>query len=103
MVVLHVTVRVKPEQVVKFLDAARENAEHSERDEPGCLRFDVIQDRDDPHCFYFYEVYRDEAALAAHRQTAHFTSYFEKVQPWLAAPPERRFGTNVTPSDAAWR
>ena len=103
MVVLHVTVRVTPEHVGKFLDAARSNAEHSAKDEPGCLRFDVIQDRDDPHCFYFYEVYRDDAAFAAHRESAHFKSYFEKATPWLAAPAERRFGTNVTPSDAAWR
>jgi quinol monooxygenase YgiN len=103
VVVLHVTVRVKPEHVAEFVDVALNNAEHAAQDEPGCLRFDVIQDRDDPNCFYYYEVYRDEAALAAHRQTSHFTSYFEKVQPWLAAPPERRFGTNVKPSDAAWR
>jgi hypothetical protein len=34
------------------------------KDEPGCLRFDVVADRDDPQRFYFYEVYRDEAALA---------------------------------------
>ena len=103
MVVLHVTVRVKPEHVSEFVEVARTNADHSAQDEPGCLRFDVIQDRDDPNCFYFYEVYRDEAALAAHRQTSHFKSYFERVQPWIAAPPERRFGTNVRPSDAAWR
>ena len=96
MLVLHVTVRVKPEHVTEFLDVARHNADHSAQDEPGCLRFDVIQDRDDPNCFYYYEVYQDEAALATHRQTPHFTSYFEKVQPWLAGPPERRFGTNVT-------
>ena len=103
MVVLHVTVRVKPEQVGKFLDAALDNAEHSKQDEQGCLRFDMIQDRDDPYCFYFYEVYRDEVAFAAHRQSAHFKGYFEKAKDWLAGPAERRFGTNVTPSDAAWR
>jgi len=44
-----------------------------------------------------------EAALAAHRQTVHFKLYFEKSQPWLAAPPERRFGKNLVPSDGAWR
>ncbi len=103
MVVLHVTVQVKPEHVAQFLTQVRYDAEHSERDEPGCLRFDVIQDRDDPNRFYYYEVYRDEAALEAHRQTAHFRLYSETVQPWLAAPPERRFGKNVVPSDGAWR
>jgi len=121
MIVLHVSVQVKPEHVKEFLEVVRYDAEHSEKDEPGCLRFDLIQDSDDPNrfyfClrfdliqdsddpnrFYFYEVYRDEAALEAHRQTPHFKFYFEKVQPWLTAPPERRFGKNLIPTDAAWR
>lgn len=102
MVVLHVTIHIKPEHVSEFLELARYDAEHSET-EPGCLRFDVISDRDDPTCFYFYEVYRDDAALTAHRQTPHFQHYFTTVQPWLAVAPERRLGTNVVPSDAAWR
>lgn len=103
MVILHVTIQVKLEYVSEFLDVVRYDAEHSEKDEPGCLRFDVIQDRDDSNKFYFYEVYRDEAALEAHRQTPHFKLYAEKVQPWLAAPPERRFGRNLIPSDDTWR
>jgi autoinducer 2-degrading protein len=103
MMILHVTIQVKPEHVSEFLDVIRYDAEHSEKDEPGCLRFDVIQDRDDANRFYFYEVYRDEAALEAHRQTPHFKLYAEKVQPWLAATPERRFGRNLIPSDGTWR
>ncbi len=103
MLVLHVSVQVKAEHVSEFLEVVRHDAEHSERDEPGCLRFDVIQDREDPNRFYFYEIYRDEAALEAHRQTPHFKLYSGKVQPWLAAPSERRFGRNLIPSDGAWR
>jgi autoinducer 2-degrading protein len=103
MLVLHVTNTVKPEHVNEYLEMARYDAEHSRQDEPGCLRFDVVIDRDMPNRFYFYEVYRDEAALEAHRQTAHFRRYFEQVQPWLASPPERRFGINVIPSDDDWR
>jgi autoinducer 2-degrading protein len=103
MIILHVTIQVKPEHVAEFLDVVRYDAEHSEQDEPGCLRFDVIQDRDDAKRFYFYEVYRDEAALAAHRETPHFKHYAEKTKDWLAAPPERRFGKNLIPADAAWR
>jgi (4S)-4-hydroxy-5-phosphonooxypentane-2,3-dione isomerase len=103
MVVLHVTIQVKAEHAAEFLETARYDAEHSEKDEPGCLRFDVIQDRDEANRFYFYEVYKDDVALKAHRETAHFKLYFEKTQPWLAAPPERRFGKNVIPSDDDWR
>lgn len=103
MVILHVTIQVRPEHVADFLEIARYDAEHSEQDEPGCLRFDVIQDRDESNRFYFYEVYRDQAALEAHRETPHFKQYVEKSQPWLAAPPERRFGKNVIPADSDWR
>lgn len=103
MVILHVTVQIKPEHRAEYLEAVRHDAEHSEKDEPGCLRFDVSQDKDDSNRFYYYEVYKDEAALEAHRQTPHFKLYAEKVQAWLAAPPERRFGKNLIPTDAAWR
>jgi autoinducer 2-degrading protein len=103
MVILHVTVQIKPEHVAEFLEIIRYDAEHSEHDEPGCLRFDVIQDKDDSNRFYFYEVYRDEAALEAHRQTPHFKYYLEKSRSLLAAPPERRIGKNLVPSNSAWR
>ena len=55
----------------------------------GCLRFDVLQTKTRfSHRFYYYEVYKDDAALEAHRQTPHFKLYAEKVQGWLAAPPD---------------
>ena len=103
MLILFVTNTVKPEHVSEYLEIARYDAAHSLQDEAGCLRFDVIQDRDQPNRFYFYEVYRDQAALEAHRQTPHFKRYLDKAQPWLAQQPERRFGINVTPSDDDWR
>ena len=103
MVVLLVTVHVKPEHRSEFVDLARHNADHATADEPGCVRFDVIQDRDDPNCFRLYEVYRDDAALAAHRQTPHFKRYIEATPPWLATPAERRLGRNLVPSDDGWR
>src|SRR5882724_10752897 len=98
MIILHVTVQIKPEHVSEYLEAVRHDAEHTEKDEPGCWRFDMIQDRDHPNRFYYYEVSTDEAALEAHRQTPHFKLSADKVQPWLAAAPERRFGKNLTPS-----
>jgi autoinducer 2-degrading protein len=67
------------------------------------LLLDVVQHREDPNRFYYYEVYKDEAALEAHRQTPHFKLYAEKTKDWLSTPPERRFGKNLIPSDAAWR
>ena len=41
-------------------------------------------------------------ALEARRRTPPFQIYFEKTRPLFAAPSERRFGKNLSPSDAAW-
>ncbi len=66
MFVLMVTVKVKPEKRQQFLEVIEDDSICSVRDEPGCVRFDVLQDNADPNTYYFYEVYQDEAAVAAH-------------------------------------
>ena len=72
MLALWVKVRVKPEQRERFLKAIEADALGSERDEPGCMRFNVLRDQQDQNVYYFYEVYRDEAALQAHRAAPHY-------------------------------
>jgi quinol monooxygenase YgiN len=49
------------------------------RAEAGNVRWDIWQDRDDPARFVLDELYVDDAAIAAHRGTAHFLSYAAKV------------------------
>jgi quinol monooxygenase YgiN len=72
MLAIWVKVRIKPELRQRFLDAIEVDALGSERDEPGCLRFNVLQDESDENVYYFYEVYTDPAALEAHRATPHY-------------------------------
>ena len=40
--------------------------------EPGVLAFQIHQSLADPEKFFFYEVFKDEAAFAAHQQADHF-------------------------------
>jgi len=40
--------------------------------EPGVLAFQIHQSLEDPTKFFFYEVFKDEAAFADHQQTDHF-------------------------------
>src|SRR5262245_42811025 len=40
--------------------------------EPGVENFVVHRSRSEPAKFFFYEVFKDEAACAAHQETAHF-------------------------------
>jgi autoinducer 2-degrading protein len=72
MLAIWVKVRIKPELRQRFLDAIEVDALGSERDEPGCLRFNVLQDAVDENVYYFYEVYTSAAALEAHRATPHY-------------------------------
>ena len=72
MLAMWVKVRVKPELRARFLEAIEVDALGSERDEAGCLRFNVLQDAADENVYYFYEVYQDEAALDAHRAAPHY-------------------------------
>ena len=63
MLALWVKVRVKHGERERFLKAIEVDALGSERDEPGCMRFNVLQDEQDENVYYFFEVYKDEAAL----------------------------------------
>ncbi len=75
MLAMWVKVRIKPEERKRFLDAIEADALGSERDEPGCFRFNVLQDAEDENVYYFYEVYRDQAALEAHRAAPHYATW----------------------------
>jgi quinol monooxygenase YgiN len=102
MLALVVTFQVKPERLDAFIEALLEDAQGSVRDEPGCFRFDVVQDQEDPNRLHLYEVYQDEAALEAHRQAPHFKRFFGIIKDWHTADPVRRIATTVFPPDSDW-
>ena len=47
------------------------------RAEPGCKMYLVHRSRGIPSKFFLYEQYVDDAALDAHRNSAHFLKYAE--------------------------
>ena len=49
------------------------------RQEPGNLRYDLWRDQADPNRFVLDELYADNAAVAAHRQSPHFQDYLSKI------------------------
>jgi len=46
--------------------------------EPGCLVYRAHRSPRDPEAFYFYEQYRDDAALEAHRKAPHLATFRER-------------------------
>ncbi len=85
MLIVHIDVHVKPECVEAFKAATLTNARLSLL-ERGVLRFDVVQQVDDPTKFVFIEIYRDAAASAAHKETAHYPVWRDTVAPMMAEP-----------------
>jgi (4S)-4-hydroxy-5-phosphonooxypentane-2,3-dione isomerase len=101
LLIVHVDVAVVPDQLDAFLAATQQNAVAS-RDEPGIVRFDVLSDRTDPTHVVLVEIYRDEAAAAAHKDTAHYQQWRDTVAPMMARPREATRYLNISPDDSDW-
>ena len=84
MFVLVVNIRIKPEQVARFMPMVLDNA-RAARKEPGCRQFEVLVDPKDKGKVMLFEVYDDEAAFEAHQQTPHFKKYLAEAVPLLAS------------------
>jgi len=85
MLIVHVHIKVNPDQVDAFRAACVENSRQSLL-EPGIAGFDVLQQQDDPTEFMLIEAYRTPDAPAAHKQTAHYKEWAETVAGMMAVP-----------------
>ena len=66
-----VQAEIDPDRMHEFLTLIETNAVQS-RQEPGCLRFDVLRSRDSPTQFFFYELYRTADDIEHHKQQPHY-------------------------------
>jgi quinol monooxygenase YgiN len=71
MIILKVDMLVKPGTEEKCKEYIRLLQQHS-RQEPGCLLYVGHQSVENPRKFLFYEQYKDQAALDAHRAAPYF-------------------------------
>lgn len=85
MHVVSVTVVVKPEMTVSFIQATLENARNTRR-EPGNVRFDVLQAESSANEFLLYEAYRTADDFVAHQKTEHYLKWREAVADMMAQP-----------------
>lgn len=98
MIVTCVHVKVKHENIWDFIEAITVNHKGSVQ-EPGNLRFDVLQQADDPARFMIYEAYESEEAVRLHKETAHYLKWKDTVQGFMA---EDRYGVRynvIEPKD----
>ena len=70
---------VKPGNSTAVKEALAKMAVRVKSDEPACLIYNANIDPKNENLYCLYEVYRDEAALAAHRETPHFKEFIEGI------------------------
>jgi autoinducer 2-degrading protein len=102
MLVVAVDIQVVAGREDEFREASLANARASLA-EPGILRFDVLQDRADPAHFTLMEVYRDDDAPAAHKETKHYAVWRDTVADMMAhARSSTKFDALFPVEPAAW-
>lgn len=97
---VHVFVTCKPGTEEEFQTASLANARASSL-EPGIARFDVIQQIDDPCKFVLVEVYKNEDAPAAHKETQHYLDWRDEVADMMAEPRSAIKFRNLFPVNGA--
>ena len=74
--------KVQPSKEKQFLDATQSVIEES-RKEPGCLIYILHESEKNSQQFLFYELFKSDAALQAHRKSKHVVEFLNKVNPIL--------------------
>ena len=89
--------KILPERLEEYLANIAVHARNSSA-EPGCVRYEVLQDDDDPTTVCLFEVFEDEAALAAHRKTEQYKWWMDLSREWRDQNALRRHAMRyVTP------
>jgi quinol monooxygenase YgiN len=101
MLIVQVSIHVKPDALDAFIAATLENVRQSAL-EPGIARFDFIQEQSDPTRFQLTEVYRSPDAPARHKETTHYHLWRDTVEDMMASPRESVKFENLFPDDEDW-
>ena len=71
---------IDPAQLESYKAAVKEEMETSVRVEPGVLAIYAVAEKDNPSRLRFFEMYADEAAYKAHRETTHYKKYADATK-----------------------
>ena len=106
MYVIIAPIQIKAGSKEQFMKEILDDARGSVNDEPGCLKFDVVQDANEPNRIWLYEVYKDEAAFQAHTQAPHFIKFRDATADLReegGAQGAGRGAVNIWPPDNEWK
>ena len=81
MYVIFNIIKVREECLDKFITGVQQHARNSST-EPGCVRYEVLQDMVDPHTVCLYEVFQDEAAFRQHLTYDYYKEWMSSSKAW---------------------
>ena len=101
MYIVIVKIHVKQDIVDKFVEATILNAQNSIQ-EPGIVKFDFLQQQNDPTKFILYEVYRTQADTLVHKDTHHYKEWRERVAMMMIEERTSEKYHNIFPDEINW-
>ncbi|GAK24410.1 hypothetical protein JCM19052_5071 [Vibrio sp. JCM 19052] len=90
MIHLTAAFHAKPDCVSQLKQALEAMLEPT-RNETGCVRYHLFQDKNDPSQFLFQEQFADQAAFDEHCKTVHFQTLLSEIDGLLASEPKITF------------
>jgi (4S)-4-hydroxy-5-phosphonooxypentane-2,3-dione isomerase len=92
--------KVLPQHVDDYIQNMRVCAEKTNQ-EPGCIRYEVMQDVADPTLMCLFQVFEDEAAYQYHQDAEHHRVWIEMSGGWRDPSVRQRHEMRfITPSPA---
>jgi len=88
MIGIVATLKIQEGKNAEFEAAFKEAMAAVRANEPGNLFYELVKSRTDPTTYKVLEGYKDEAAIAAHRESAHFKALGPKIGGVMAGRPE---------------
>ncbi|HAH10176.1 MAG TPA: antibiotic biosynthesis monooxygenase [Alphaproteobacteria bacterium] len=87
MIVITGAARVKPSERETMLRIGAEQVRNS-RAEPGCISYHFYEDALEPNAFFFYEEWKDQAAVDFHFAQAYCLAFIAKAREIAAEEPK---------------
>lgn len=81
-----VHISCKPGTEEKFVEATLKNQAGVTANEPDAIRFDILQQEEDPTKFILFEVFKNADAVAHHKTMQHYLDWRNEVHDMMADP-----------------
>ncbi|HXQ14109.1 MAG TPA: putative quinol monooxygenase [Caulobacteraceae bacterium] len=88
MIGIVATLKIQDGKNAEFEAGFKEAMAAVRANEPGNLFYELVKSRTDPTTYKVMEGYKDEAAIAAHRDSDHYKALGPKIGPCMAGRPE---------------